>query len=145
MSRKKKNKFLPLRSGLEREHYEQLKDSGIGFEYEPEKIEYRKRVVKGICPKCGCSDVYQRKNYIPDWVLENGIRIESKGRLTPQDRAKLMAVKQQYKDLDLRIVFGANNKLNKAKAKRYMEWASEHGFRAAVKVIPASWLKMVQS
>jgi hypothetical protein len=134
-------KFPPLRSGLERRHYEQLKESGIKFEYEPEKITYRKRVVKGIC-KCGNRDVYQEKNYIPDWVLENGIRLESKGRLTAQDRAKLVAVKSQYPNLDLRIIFGANNKINKHKAKRYMEWASEHGFRAAVGDIPKSWLKV---
>lgn len=136
-----KPKFKPLRSGLERRHYEQLKESGIKFEYEAEKIEYRRRVVKGVC-KCGNTDVYQRKIYIPDWTLENGIRLESKGRLTSQDRAKLVAVKQQYPDLDLRIIFGANNKINKHKAKRYMEWAAEHGFRAAVGDIPKSWLKV---
>jgi hypothetical protein len=140
MSRNQK-KFKPLRSGLERKHFDQLKESGIGFEYEPEKIEYRRRVVKGIC-KCGSTTVYQQKIYIPDWVLENGIRIESKGRLTSQDRSKLVAVKQQYPDLDLRIVFGANNKINKHKAKRYMEWAAENGIRAAVGTIPASWLKI---
>ena len=140
MTRKKKQ-FKPLRSGLERQHYEQLKESGIGFEYEPEKIEYRKRVIKGICKKCGCTDVYQRKNYIPDWVLANGIRIESKGRLTSQDRSKMLAVKEQYPNLDLRIVFGTNNKLNKNKAKRYAEWASENGFKFGIKTIPQSWLK----
>jgi hypothetical protein len=133
--------FKPLRSGLEREHYEQLKESGIGFEYEPEKITYRKRVVKGICKKCGCTDVYQQKTYIPDWVLANGIRIESKGRLTSQDRSKLVAVKQQYPELDLRIVFKTNNKINKAKSKRYAEWASENGFKFGINTIPKSWLK----
>lgn len=139
--KKNKGKFPPLRSGLERLHYDQLKESGVKFEYEPIKIEYRRRVVKGVCKKCGHEEVYQRKIYIPDWVLENGIHIESKGRLTSQDRAKLMAVKQQHPTIDLRIVFGANNKIHKAKAKRYAEWASENGFKFGIKVIPQSWLK----
>lgn len=139
--KKNKSKFLPLRSGLERQHYEELKASGIEFKYEPIKIEYRRRVSKGVCKKCGETEVYQRKIYIPDWVLENGIHIESKGRLTSQDRAKLMAVKDQHPTIDLRIVFGANNKIHKAKAKRYAEWASEHGFKFGIKVIPQSWMK----
>jgi hypothetical protein len=141
LAKKAKKGFPPLRSGLERNHYEQLMASGIGFEYEAEKIEYRKRVVKGICKKCGCTDVYQRKTYLPDWTLANGIRIESKGRLTSQDRSKMLAVKEQHPNLDLRIVFGANNKIHKAKAKRYAEWASEHGFKFGILVIPQSWLK----
>jgi hypothetical protein len=142
MSKRKKNKskWLPLRSGLERQKHDQLVEAGIGFEYEPEKIEYRKRVVKGIC-KCGNTDVHQRRVYIPDFVLANGIRLEVKGRLTSQDRSKLLLVKEQHPELDLRIVFGANNKIHKDKQKRYMEWAATNGIRAAVKQVPESWLK----
>jgi hypothetical protein len=115
--------------------------SGIKFEYEPEKIEYRRTVVRGIC-KCGNERVQQRRWYIPDFVLENGIRLECKGRLTSQDRAKLMAVKEQHPELDLRMVFGANNKINKNKAKRYMQWAAENKIKASVLVVPDSWMTM---
>jgi len=142
MSRKKnKSQFKPLRSGLEREIRDQLEKAGIKFEYEPEKIEYRRQVIRGIC-KCGNERVYQRRYYIPDFVLENGIRLECKGRLTSQDRAKLVAVKQQHPTIDLRIVFGANNKLNKNSQKRYMAWAAENGIRASIKEVPESWMKV---
>jgi hypothetical protein len=142
VSNKKKNKpeFKPLRSGLERDVRQQLEDAGIKFEYEPEKLEYRKQVIRGIC-KCGNERVYQRRWYIPDFVLENGIRLECKGRLTSQDRSKLVAVKQQHPEIDLRLLFGANNKINKNKQKRYMQWAAENGIKAAVKEVPESWLK----
>lgn len=122
--------------------FEQLKESGIKFEYEPEKIEYRKRVVKGICQGCGGTlCVYQRHNYTPDFVLENGIRLEVKGRLTSADRSKMIAVKTQYPDLDLRILFGANNKIQKNKEARYSNWAAKNNFKFCLKVIPESWLK----
>jgi hypothetical protein len=137
---KKRTKWKPLRSGLEREIHDQLVASGIEFEYESEKIEYRKPVIRGVC-KCGNTKVYQRRNYIPDFILENGIRLECKGRLTSSDRAKLVAVKQQHPEIDLRILFGANNKINKNKQKRYMEWSHENGIKAAVKIVPESWLK----
>jgi hypothetical protein len=139
--KKNKSRWKPLRSGLEREVFEQLTASEIGFEYEPEKLEYRRRVVRGIC-KCGGVDVYQRRNYIPDFVLSNGIRLEVKGRLTSADRAKLLAVRDQHPDLDLRILFGANNKIHKEKQKRYSDWAAENKIKFAIKVIPESWLKI---
>lgn len=138
---KRKQRWKPLRSGLEREIHEQLTKSGIKFEYEPYKIPYRRRVVMGVCGKCGEFNVYQRQNYLPDFVLENGVVIEVKGRLTARDRSKLLAVKSQHPEIDLRIIFGANNKLNKNKPKRYMNWASENNIKAAIKMIPESWLR----
>lgn len=138
---RKKKVFKPLRSGLERTVKDQLETAGIGYEYESEKIEYRRRVVSGVCGKCGHFNVYQKRKYTPDFILANGIRIEVKGRLTAADRAKLLAVKEQHPDLDLRILFGANNKLNKNKPQRYMDWASQHGIRAAILLVPQSWMK----
>jgi hypothetical protein len=140
MSRKNKNKWKPLRSGLEREIHDQLVEAGVEFGYETEKLEYRKRVVRGIC-KCGNTDVFQRKTYTPDFILANGIYIEVKGRLTSQDRSKLLLVKQQHPNLDLRIIFGANNKIHRDKQKRYAQWASENGIKFGIKQIPESWLK----
>lgn len=142
MAKRKKNKgrWKPLRSGLEREIHDQLTDAGVSFEYEPERLEFRKRVVKGTC-SCGSVDVYQRRHYIPDFVLANGIRIEVKGRLTSADRSKLILVRDQHPEIDLRLVFGANNKIHKEKQKRYSDWASEHKIKFCIKQIPESWLK----
>lgn len=140
MARRKKT-FKPLRSGLERIVHDQLVESGIGFEYEPEKIEYRTRVVNGICTKCGCTDVYQRRKYTPDFVLSNGIRLEVKGILDAPTRSKMVAIKTQNPGLDVRFVFGANNKVNKKKPARYLDWAAHQGFKACLKLIPPSWLR----
>lgn len=141
MARWKPKRFLPLRSGLERNIKDQLDEAGIKWAYEPEKIEYRKRVIKGVCPGCNSVTVYQRHNYTPDFVLANGIRIEVKGRLTSADRSKLIAVKSQHPDLDLRMVFGANNKLQKNKEERYSNWAAKNNIKFCIKTIPESWLK----
>jgi Phage endonuclease I. len=141
MAKKKKARWKPLRSGLEREVFEQLEKSGIGFEYEPEKLEYRRIVVRGIC-NCGSTKVYQRRYYTPDFVLENGIRLEVKGRLTSADRAKLEAIRKQHPDIDLRMLFGANNKITRNKEKRYSDWASDNKIKFCIKQIPESWLQV---
>jgi hypothetical protein len=140
LAKRNKNKFKPLRSGLEREIHDQLTGVGIEFGYETEKIEYRRPVIRGIC-KCGNPKVYQRRYYTPDFILENGIRLECKGRLTSADRSKLVAVKLQHPQIDLRMLFGANNKIDKNRPKRYSDWASENGIKFAIKVVPESWLK----
>lgn len=140
MARKKKE-FPPLRSGLERTVKDQLDKLGVKYEYEPRKIEYRRRVVSGICGKCGHYIVYQKKHYLPDFILENGVVLEVKGRLTASDRAKLLAVREQHPDIDLRLLFGANNKINKNKQERYMDWAARHGIMASVLIVPASWTR----
>ena len=78
------------RSGLEQDTAKFLKDRGVKFTYEQFKI-------KWVDPKT--------KTYTPDFVLENGIIIETKGRFISPDRAKHLAVRDQYPDLDLRFVF----------------------------------------
>lgn len=137
---RRRSKWKPLRSGLERNIHDQLTEAGIGFDYESIKLEYRSRVVRGVC-KCGGTDVYQRRTYTPDFILANGVIIEVKGRLTSADRSKMLAVIEQHPDKDIRMVFGANNKLNKNKEKRYSNWCSEHKIKFCIKQIPPSWLK----
>ena len=78
------------RSGLEQDTAKFLKKRGIGFTYEELKI-------KWVDPKT--------KTYTPDFVLDNGIIIETKGRFISPDRAKHLAVRSQYPELDIRFVF----------------------------------------
>ena len=47
----------------------------------------------------------RQTRYTPDFVLPNGIIIETKGRFMPADRQKHLLIKAQYPDLDLRFVF----------------------------------------
>ena len=59
------------RSGFEDDTAKYLKEKGINFTYEKERIEWL--------------DVRTR-NYTPDFILENGIVIETKGRFVSTDR-----------------------------------------------------------
>ena len=79
--------------------------------------------------------------YTPDFVLPNGIIIEVKGILQPEDRAKHLLIQEQYPDLDIRFIFqNAKNKIRKGSKTTYADWAVKHGFKYAIKQIPESWL-----
>lgn len=85
------------------------------------------------------------KNYIPDLVLcfPDGrvLYIEVKGWLRPEDRTKMKAVKMCNPSLDIRMVFGSNNKLHSGSTTRYGDWCDKHGFPWAVGEVPKEWLK----
>lgn len=119
---KRKGKF---RSIFESDLAKSLKSSKVKFEYETQKLQY-----------------VLRKTYTPDFILPNGVYIEAKGVLTPADRTKMRAVKEQHPNLDIRFVFqNANNKLSKHSKTTYAQWADRHGFPWAHKRIPKEWLK----
>ena len=83
------------------------------------------------------------RHYTPDFYIpETDIYIEAKGRLTREDRSKMLLVKQQHPDWDIRFVFGnANNKLYKNSNTTYGDWCNKHGFEWAEKAVPREWLK----
>lgn len=80
----------------------------------------------------------QRK-YQPDWRLPNGILVETKGRLTAADRAKLLYVRNQNPATDLRLVFQYDNYLYRGSETTYTEWAEKNGFKWNMMVIPDEW------
>jgi hypothetical protein len=113
------------RSGLESQIADQLKASGVSFEYETKRISYQRQ-----------------SKYIPDFVLSNGIIIEAKGRLTQEDRSKMRLVKQQNPELDIRFVFSrASAKLSKTSKTTYADWCEKYGFPYAEKQVPKEWLE----
>ena len=83
------------------------------------------------------------RTYVPDFVVElsNGhkIYIEVKGYLRRDDEKKLLAVRRDHPDVDLRIVFDKDNKLAGRKM-RYSEWCTKHGILYAVGHLPKEWL-----
>jgi hypothetical protein len=85
------------------------------------------------------------KTYIPDFVLTfkdgHKIYIEAKGYLRPENRAQLLSVKYHHPDIDLRIVFQQDNKLNKNARMRYSDWATKNGFPFTIGVIPKEWFQ----
>jgi hypothetical protein len=80
--------------------------------------------------------------YTPDFVLPNGIIIETKGRFTVADRRKHLLIKKQHPKLDIRFVFeNENNKLRKGSKTSYGKWCEKNDFLYCTRVIPQTWLK----
>lgn len=79
--------------------------------------------------------------YIPDFVLPNGVIVETKGRLTQPDRAKMLQVATDNPQLDIRFVFQrASNRITRSRnSLTYWEWAERHGFRWSEGSIPQEW------
>ena len=115
------------RSGLEDDISVDLKKRGVSFEYETLKIKWT---------------LLENKTYTPDFILPNGIIIESKGRFVAADRKKHLKVKEQHPDLHIRFVFSNSRaKLNKGAKSTYGDWCDKYGFTYADKRIPDEWLK----
>ena len=115
------------RSGLEDKVATYLIKQNVNFLYEKIKIEWE--------------DLAYR-TYTPDFILDNGIIIETKGRFIALDRRKHLAIKKQHPELDIRFIFtNSKNKLRKGAKSSYAEWCIKHGFRYFDRIIPEDWLK----
>ena len=115
------------RSGLEKKLADELKVLKVKFSYESLKIEWE--------------DLAYR-TYTPDFVLGNGIIIESKGMFTAADRRKHLAIKRQHPKLDIRFVFeNSRRKLRKGAKSTYGEWCYKYGLLYSNRVIPEDWVK----
>lgn len=105
-NKKQASLVLGYRSGLEDRIQKELTDKNVEFKYETLKLSYLQPEKKRI--------------YTPDFVLENGIIIETKGRLTTEDRKKMELIKLQYPNLDIRILFqNSNTKIRKGSKTTY--------------------------
>ena len=116
---------MNFRSGLERKVDTLLSSLGVEYEYESTKVPY----------VLSC-------NYTPDFILSNGVVLEAKGHLSPDDRRKMLAVKKQNPELDIRFIFQAPyNKIYKGSKTTYAKWAERNGFLwAHYQTIPVEWL-----
>lgn len=114
-----------MRNNFEEAIDVQLKLSGVEYGYEVEKIPYT-----------------IHSSYLPDFVLNlDGHRryIECKGHFRVEDRRKLAAVKRQYPDIDLRIVFYRIPKL------AIQRWCKRNNILWAFQTIPLDWLPMTKT
>jgi hypothetical protein len=116
-----------FRSGLEDDVAKMLTEAGVPFTYEETKIKYIKPA--------------SEHQYTPDFVLDNGIIVETKGRFLVADRKKHLLIKRQHPELDIRLVF-SNSKQKLAKGSRttYAAWCEKNGFLYADKAIPQHWI-----
>lgn len=129
-ARAEKLKDVPYRSMFEVGIAKQLEKNGIPFEYEREPIIY-------IQPA-------QTRKYNPDFFLPNGIIIEAKGRWTVEDRKKMINVFEQNPNLDIRMLFQHDDKLNRNAKTRYSEWCTKRNIKFAIGPVPQEWLDEAQ-
>jgi len=119
------------RNKLEKSIGEQLNNAGVSFEYEP-------RTVPITIPA-------RKATYLPDFVAKDvNIIIESKGYFynSARDRQKLILIKEQHPEYDIRIVFSdATKKIYKKSPTTYGQWATDHNFKWADKgLVPPEWI-----
>tara|TARA_R100000700_G_scaffold13453_1_gene19093 strand:+ start:398 stop:862 length:465 start_codon:yes stop_codon:yes gene_type:complete len=116
-----------FRSGLEYKVALYLDKQGVKFEFEPHKIKYEVPA--------------KSRNYLPDFVLPNGIYLEVKGRFDSKDRQKMKLVKASNPDLDIRFLFAnAKTRLNRSSKTTYAMWSDKNGFPWCEKKVPFSWI-----
>jgi len=122
--KKKTSSKQTFRSGFEERIANQLKRCGVCYSYESLVIEYKRL-----------------STYTPDFILPNGIIIETKGRWVSEDRSKHLLIREQHPELDVRLVFmNAYNKLRKGSKTTYAQCCEKKGILYAHKQIPKSWL-----
>jgi hypothetical protein len=125
--KKRRHNSRRYRSGLEKEVAAYLTAEQKQVRYEVLKIEW---------------EDLRYRTYTPDFVLDNGVIIETKGIFDSDDRRKHLEVRKQHPELDIRFVFSnAKAKLYKGAKSRYFDWCDKNEFMWAHRVIPEAWLK----
>lgn len=110
----------------------ELNKSKLLWMYEPEKFPW--------IPEA------EKRTYTPDFKVQRKdgsyFYIEYKGFFKYEDRKKMLAIKAQYPDCDIRMVFmrpqntiGANSKTT------YGEWCDKNGILWADNTLPKEWLR----
>lgn len=125
--KKRSAKRARFRSNFELNLARNLADRGVEYEYENTKLTY----------------IPKPRTYTPDFYIPaTGVYIEAKGHLDKGDRIKMLLVKEQHPDLDIRFVFlRATNKIYKGSKTTYADWATKHKFEWAEGSIPEEWYK----
>ena len=101
---------IKFRSKLEEDVASLLEGLGISYEYETEKLSY----------------VIEHR-YTPDFKLPNYKYLEVKGYWDAEDRRKILAVKRDNPDIDLRMVFQSPyNTISKKSKTNYAKWCEKH-------------------
>jgi len=121
----KERKNIKFRSKLEENVASLLEGLGVSYEYEPERLSYT-----------------IEHNYTPDFVLPNYVYLETKGYWDPADRRKVLAVKRDNPDVDLRMVFQSPfNTISKKSKTTYAMWCEKHDIPwTSYHNIPLDWL-----
>ena len=121
----KNRKEIKFKSKLEEKVADLLTSLGVSYEYESTKVPYT-----------------IQHNYHPDFILPNHVYLETKGYWDPADRRKVLAVKQDNPDIDLRMIFQAPyNTISKKSKTTYAQWCEKHDIPwSSFHNIPLEWL-----
>lgn len=135
-----------FRSGLEKKVADQLEAEGVAYGHESQWIRY-------IVPE-------REAKYLPDFSFTDcPIIIEAKGRFGggnprfkqpasdgAKERQKLILLKEQHPELDIRIVFQrAATPIYPGSKTTYAKWADDHGFMWSDKgEVPDGWIKEIK-
>lgn len=127
-----------FRSGLEEQIAAELEEAGVDAEYES-------KVLTFVQPA-------RERKYTPDFILPNGVILETKGRFVTADRQKHLMIKASNPGLDIRFIFSnPNARIGKKSKTTYAMWCANNGFkyvkaatkaqlRAGKSSIPEDWL-----
>jgi hypothetical protein len=115
------------RSGLEDKTMAHLDTLGVAYRYEEVRVSYEKPA--------------SSHRYTPDFILENGIIVETKGLFDTADRQKHELIRKQHPQLDIRFVFSRSaSPIRKGSKTTYGAWCAKLGIPFADKTIPQSWI-----
>ena len=129
-----------MRSKFERKIAAQLRRNKIPYEYESETWTFPRPVPRAYCLCCGSTNIAKKSSYLIDFKVGDTY-LETKGKLDANQRSKFISLQKEYPDRDIRFVFMRNNKIHKRSETRYTEWATKHGFKSAVGLVPRNWIK----
>jgi hypothetical protein len=116
-----------FRSGLEERNAKLIESLGQPVIYEALKVRYSVPLSFHI--------------YTPDFELANGIIVETKGVWDAKDRAKMLLVKAQHPELDIRMVFTRSAApIGKGSKTTMADFCRKNGIKFADKLIPREWL-----
>ncbi|OYV33229.1 MAG: hypothetical protein B7Z80_24715 [Rhodospirillales bacterium 20-64-7] len=116
---------MAFKSGWERTLAAQLSTSGVEWDYEKVELPY---ILNGT--------------YHPDFrLIKSGILIEAKGLLDRESKRKMVAVKKQHPELDIRFLFMQGDKKIPGSKQTHGEWARKNGFPWAEGRIPNEWFE----
>ena len=121
----KNRKEIKFRSNLEKRVATLLTTLGVSYEYESTKVPYT-----------------IQHHYNPDFVLPNHVYLEAKGYWSAEDRRKILAVRKENPDIDLRMIFQSPyNKISKRSKTTYAQWCDRHDIPwTAYHEVPLEWL-----
>ncbi|WP_197421532.1 hypothetical protein [Sphingobium sp. CCH11-B1] len=115
------------RSGLEDKTMADLAERGVPFRYEEVRVSYEKPA--------------SSHKYTPDFILPNGVIVETKGLFDSDDRKKHELIRKQHPALDIRFVFSRSaSPIRKGSKTTYGSWCAKLGIPYADKAIPQAWI-----